>query len=203
LEALKERRRSTAATAAPASRRSARAGDLESPVAIIIAAIALRSWGSVAAEVGGDVGCGAGGVGARGLGARETGKGFVASRAGAPFRAAQPNGHLDLYSCRPAAAEQRDAPRRGDGPYWGHKKRCVGGPEVAERDWVVPAARCPLFCAARCAPHMSASGSPEDGARWVRWWGPESFRWGVQRIKHAELGPVPSDRKRSGPTELL
>lgn len=46
LEALKVRRSSTAATAAPASRLSARAGDFDSDVAIIIAAIALRSWGS-------------------------------------------------------------------------------------------------------------------------------------------------------------
>ena len=49
LEALKERRSSTAATAAPASRRSARAGDLDSPAVIIIAAVALRPlfgpWG--------------------------------------------------------------------------------------------------------------------------------------------------------------
>lgn len=46
LEALKVRRSSTAATAAPASRLSTRAGDFDSDVAIIIAAIALRSWGS-------------------------------------------------------------------------------------------------------------------------------------------------------------
>ena len=101
------RRSSTAATAAPASRRSARAGDLDSPAVIIIAAIALGPWGLGLAAPPRSVGEGA--VPVAWVRARPSGLGrltrvFVARLVlPAPFGAApRPNGHLDSDGSRRA-----------------------------------------------------------------------------------------------------